>query len=153
MKTALEVLLEYAAAFEETYADDNWERLAPYFAQDAVYEVRGGPLACTIEGPTAIFAGLKKSLDGLDRKCDKRKIDVLSAPQINTTGEGEEVSLEWRVRYTYGELPESGFAGRSLALINNGVITSLRDEYADTELDSFEAWVRDNDVPVDGAYV
>ena len=28
----------YADAFEETYADDNWQRLEPYFTADAVYE-------------------------------------------------------------------------------------------------------------------
>lgn len=153
MKTALDVLLAYAAAFEETYADDDWERLAPYFASDAVYEVKGGSLACKIEGPSAIFTGLKKSLDGLDRKCNQRQIDVLSGPEISTTDAGEEVAIDWQVRYVYGALPEAGFAGRSVAVINNGVISHLRDEYTDAELEQFDAWVRDNNVPLDGAYV
>lgn len=153
MKTALEVLLEYATAFEETYADDDWSRLTAYFADDAVYDVIGGPLACTISGPDAIFAGLKKSVDGLDRKCNQRQIDVLGGPEVTRTDAGEEVAIDWRVRYVYGDLPETGFAGRSVALVNDGVITHLRDEYSDNELDKFEAWVNDNNVPVDGAYV
>lgn len=153
MKTALEVLLEYAAAFEETYVDDDWSRLSPYFAEDAVYEVRGGPLACTLQKPAAIFAGLKKSVDGLDRKCDQRRIDVLGGPEVTSTDGGDEVAIDWRVRYVYGDLPETGFAGRSVAVVNNGVITHLRDEYSDAELDNFEAWVTQNNVPVDGAYV
>lgn len=153
MKTALEVLLEYAAAFEETYSDDDWSRLSPYFAENAVYEVRGGPFACTINGPAAIFAGLKKSVDGLDRKCDQRQIDVLGGPEVSSTDAGEEVAIDWQVRYLYGDLPEAGFAGRSVAVVNNGVITHLRDEYGDGEFDRFEAWVADNNVPVNGAYV
>ena len=35
--------LEYAAAFEATYVDDDWSRLERFFAPDVVYAVTGGP--------------------------------------------------------------------------------------------------------------
>ena len=33
----------YAAAFEQTYEDDDWSRIEPFFAEGAVYE--GDPTA------------------------------------------------------------------------------------------------------------
>ena len=52
--------MEYAAAFEETYKDDDWSRLGRYFTDDAVYEVRSETFAATLRGPDAIFTGIKK---------------------------------------------------------------------------------------------
>ena len=60
MEQATKVFMDYAAAFEQTYVDDDWSRLTQYFSKDASYEVLGGPLACKISGREAIFTGLKK---------------------------------------------------------------------------------------------
>ena len=73
MKQSVQVFADYAAAFEETFADDDWSRLEQYFAEDARYEISGGPFATTIDGRDAILKGLKKSLDGFDRKFDNRE--------------------------------------------------------------------------------
>ena len=35
MKQATKVFMDYAAAFEQTYVDDDWSRLAQYFSEDA----------------------------------------------------------------------------------------------------------------------
>jgi hypothetical protein len=43
MEQAMKVFMDYAAAFEQTYIDDDWSRLTRYFSEDASYEVRGGP--------------------------------------------------------------------------------------------------------------
>lgn len=153
MKSAMEVFLEYASDFEETYKDDNWSRLEPYFAKDATYEIRGGPYACKLVGPQAIFAGLKKSLDGMDRRCSERKIEVTEAPQTKTTPDGEEMSLGWHASYINGDAPRGGFAGRSVAVVADGVIVAMWDEYNDAEMAQFEAWIRDNNVDIDGSYV
>lgn len=153
MKTAMDVFLAYANAFEETYADDDWSRLTPYFADNATYEVTGGPLACKIEGPEAIFTGLKKSLDTLDRRCDERKIDVTGAPEIRSTDEGEELCIDWKATYVYKGLPPTGFAGRSVATVSNGVIVSMRDEYTEEAMNGFLQWVKDNNADLDGSYV
>ena len=153
MSNGLETMLAYASAFEETYKDDDWTRLAQYFSDDAVYEVRGGPLACELTGHDAIFNGLKKSLDGLDRQCDKRHIDVLGQPEITTSGDGEQIALDWRVRYGLGDRPEAGFKGRSIVQVSNGLITHLCDEYTDEEMDQFGAWIAEHQLPLDGSYV
>src|SRR6185369_14569969 len=75
--------LAYAGDFERTYADDDWSRLYQYFADDAVYEVKATSFGCRLQGPQAIFAGIKKSLDGFDRKFEKRDIEVTSGPEIS----------------------------------------------------------------------
>ena len=39
--------LEYAGAFEQSFADDNWSRLERFFTKEAVYAVSGDrPLRC-----------------------------------------------------------------------------------------------------------
>jgi len=153
MEQAMQVFMDYAAAFEETYVDDDWSRLAPFFSKDATYEVRGGPLACKLEGPEAIFAGMKKSIDTLDRRCSERKIDLLEAPQVTTTDAGQELSVGWHIDYQYGDAPRAGFDGRSVATVANGVIVALRDEYTEEEMANFGAWMQEHGEGLGGAYV
>ncbi len=43
--TKIEQFLSYAAAFEQTYADDDWRRLEQYFTEDVTYRVSGLPTA------------------------------------------------------------------------------------------------------------
>ena len=43
---------QYAKAFEEVFVNDDWTHLEPFFTEDAVYEIPGGPprsAACTRE--------------------------------------------------------------------------------------------------------
>ena len=153
MKQAIDVFREYAAAFEQTYIDDDWKRLEEYFAQDAVYEVRGGPIGCKITGSSAIFAGMKKSLDGMDRRCADRKIDVTGGPEISSTDDAEEISLDWVVTYFYGEAPEGELVGRTAVTVADGVIVELRDEYTDEDMARFGKWILENNVDIDGSYI
>ncbi len=153
MSNALEVVMAYANAFEETYADDDWSRLAPYFAEDAVYEVVGGPLACRLQGREAIFAGLKKSLDTLDRRCSDRSIKLTDGPDVEDTPAGGTVSMGWHASYQYRDAPREGFPGRSVATVNDGVITELRDEYDDAEMETFVAWMAQYGEGLSGSYV
>lgn len=153
MEQALQVFMDYAAAFEETYLDDDWSRLAPFFAEDARYEVRGGPFACVITGRDAILAGLKKSIDGLDRRCSERKIDVTEVPEVKSTDDGHALSVGWLVSYQYGNAPQAGLPGRSVAKLADGVIVALRDEYNDEETKPFTAWMLEHGAGLDGSYV
>jgi hypothetical protein len=153
MKQAIEVFMDYAAAFEQTYVDDDWKRLEKYFAKDAVYEVRGGPLVCKITGPSAIFTGIKKSLDGMDRLCSERKIHVTDGPEMSSTDAGEEISLGWVITYVYGEAPEVELIGRTVVTAADGVIVEMRDEYTDEDMAHFGKWMLENNVDIDGSYV
>ena len=153
MEQALKVFMNYAAAFEQTYDDDDWSRLTQYFPEDARYEVRGGPLACQIAGREAIFAGLKKSIDGLDRRCSDRHLELTDGPNVTEAGIGHEVSVVWHVTYQYGDAPKMVLPGRSVFNIANGVIVAMRDEYDDEELQDVGAWLQAYGEGLDGSYV
>ena len=153
MDQALQVFMDYAAAFEETYADDDWSRLTSFFPEDATYEVQGGPLACEITGREQVFAGLKKSLDGLDRRCDDRKIELTDGPNIIDAGGGSEISLGWKVIYQYKKAPKVSLPGRSVFNIADGVIVAMRDEYDDDEMQAVGAWMLEYGEGLDGSYV
>lgn len=155
MEQAMKVFMDYAAAFEQTYVDDDWSRLAPFFSEDATYEVRGGPMACEISGRQAIFSGLKKSIDGLDRRCSERQIDLTGEPNVTATGidGGGEVSMEWCVTYQYRDAPKMVLPGRSVITIASGVIVAMRDEYDDSEMEAVGAWMLQYGEGLDGSYV
>tara|TARA_B110001469_G_C9502074_1_gene250652 strand:+ start:373 stop:531 length:159 start_codon:yes stop_codon:yes gene_type:complete len=51
--TNLERFQAYADAFEETYSDDNWQRLEEFFTADAVYAPGDGTEAV---GRDQVFA-------------------------------------------------------------------------------------------------
>ena len=153
MEQALQVFMDYAAAFEQTYADDDWSRLTGFFPEDTTYEVLGGPMACKITGREAVFAGLKKSLDGLDRRCDERKLELTDGPNLVDAGETAEVSLAWSVVYQYKEAPKVSLPGRSIFNIANGVIVAMRDEYDDGEMQAVGAWMLEYGEGLDGSYV
>jgi len=75
--------IEYAAAFEQAFADDDWARLEPYFAADAIYAVTGGaPLGGRWEGRKQVLERLRESVNELDRKFDERRVEPVGTPKI-----------------------------------------------------------------------
>ena len=151
--TAEECVMGYAAAFEETYSDDDWSRLERFFAEDATYEVRGGPMACTIAGRDAIFRGIKKSLDGLDRRSDARRITLLSGPETHSDADGNHVTLRWEVGYDFPSAASIAFAGETVATVVGDRIVRLVDSYGDAEGDKLSAWLADHARDFDASYV
>lgn len=153
MEPAVRLFMDYAAAFEETYLDDDWSRLTPFFKMDAMYEVRGGPMACEIQGRDAILKGLKKSIDGFDRRCDGRTLEITDGPHVRATPAGQEVSIDWLVNYRRGESPVMGLRGRSVITVADGCITAMRDEYNDAALAPVLTWLQQYGADLDGSYV
>lgn len=153
MSDAIQVFGAYASAFEETFVDDDWSRLEQYFADDARYEISGGPFACEIDGREAILAGLKKSLDGFDRKFDHREIELTSGPAVTPSEEGDVVRMTWKVRYRMKGAPDMSLPGASMLRVKDGVIQLLRDEYNDEELGEVGAWLAEHGEGLDAAYI
>lgn len=151
--TAEECVMGYAADFEQTYRDDDWSRLERFFAEDATYEVQGGPMACTIEGRDAIFRGIKKSLDGLDRRSDTRRIELLSAPETHRSDDGDCVTLRWKVLYDFPGRPSVQFAGETAATVAQDRIIRLVDRYEDADGEAIEAWLASHGEGLDASYV
>ncbi len=76
---------DYYDAFEDAYDDDQWDAVASFFTEDAVYEAPRGGRA---EGRDAVMKCFKNSLDEFDRRFPvKRRIEVLE--------EGKEVTGDY----------------------------------------------------------
>lgn len=146
----LETFLAYADDFEKTLRDDDWSRVERWFSDDAVYRVESELMGCELSGPAAIAAGMKKSLDGFDRRFDGRKIDIDEGPHV----EGDELRVVWRVTYHLGDHPPYVLKGRSLARVEDGRVALLVDSYDDEELGAeLQAWISKAGVELDPSYV
>ena len=141
--------LAYAGDFEKSYTDDEWSRLNQYFTDDAVYEVKGLGVTCRLQGPTAIFKGIKKSLDGFDRRFDSRKIDITSAPVV----EGDTMRVGWVVTYSKSGLAPFPLRGRSEARYRDGKIAYLGDSYDAAMANEAADWMKANSFKFDPSYV
>ena len=141
--------MAYARDFEQTLADDDWTRLRQYFAGDAVYEVKAEAFGCRLVGPDAIFAGIKKSLDGFDRKFARRDIDVTDAPHMVN----DHIELGWTIVYHRDGVPPFTLRGRSRVRYANGKIAYLSDSYDPSVARDFAVWQRESGVTLDPSYV
>jgi hypothetical protein len=147
--TPLQRFGAYAQDFEATFKDDDWSRLAQYFAPDATYEVTGDPFTCSLRGRDAIFTGIKKSLDGFDRRFTSREIALEGAPVV----EDDTVSLAWSVTYRRPDAPPFVLRGTSIATYANGQIARLADSYDASASESFRAWLAQHGRDLDPSYV
>lgn len=121
----VERFLAYFQDFELTYADDDWSRLEPYFAPGAVYRIEGaGSFDCVLEGRDAVFGGIRRFLDGFDRRCH-REIRPLGMPSVD----GSTVTVRGHGLYRRGESPVLVLDIEESAEFENGVIVRLTDRY------------------------
>ncbi|HEY5645169.1 MAG TPA: nuclear transport factor 2 family protein [Pseudomonadales bacterium] len=111
----------YAAAFEQTYADDDWQRLAQYFSADAVYAPGDGT---EVAGRNQVLNRLRDGVNGLDRRFDSRTL-VATPP----TAEGDKVSLSWQLTLRKAGAPDLTATGVEHASYSNGVISRLEDVF------------------------
>jgi hypothetical protein len=140
----------YAQAFEETYRDDDWSRLDKYFTPDATYEVAGEkPFGCVIRGREAIFKGIRKSLDGFDRRFAKREVALEGTP----SEEGNTCSLAWAVTYERPGAPAFVLRGRSTATYTGERISRLVDSYDPAVVAATGEWLRKHGPELDPSYV
>jgi hypothetical protein len=141
--------MEYAADFEKTLADDDWSRLHRYFAPTAVYEVKAEGFGCTLTGPDAIFKGMKKSLDGFDRKFDGRTVELTSGPEID----GDALRMGWAATYQKAGKTPYVLRGRSEVCYGDGQIVRLVDSYDASVAAEGAAWMQQNGMVLDPSYV
>jgi hypothetical protein len=145
----LERFMAYAQDFETTFRDDDWSRLEQHFTPDAIYEIRGKPpFACSLKGPTAIFRGIKKSLDGFDRRFATRDVAVTAPPEV----EGDTMRVSWTVTYGRDGSPPLVLRGRSEARYAGDRIIALTDSYTDEHVDEVGAWMQEHGKGLDPSY-
>ena len=126
--------LEYAAAFEISYQDDDWSRLAQYFTEAATYDSGDGNMA---SGREAVLEKLQGAVDGLDRAMDSRTVTFLQPP----TTEGDTVVVNWSARYTKAGLPDVEILGCEYARFEEDCIAQLWDELDPDSVAVFSAWL------------
>jgi len=144
----LERFMAYAADFEQTLLDDDWSRLEPYFAESSVYRVESDAFGCELTGPAAIFAGMKKSLDGLDRRFTDRTIALTDGPHV----EGDELRMAWTVTYGKDDLPPFVLRGQSQARLRDGKLELLVDSFDERVSAELRAWMQETGMQVEPSY-
>ena len=130
----------YADAFEESYVDDDWSRVAPFFAEQAVYE--GDPDA---RGRDAVLAKLKNGVDSFDRRMDSRTPDF-QTPSVT----GETLTMKWKVTYTKGGLPDLVISGVETAVFEGDQIALLRDTFDPEAQKALEQWMAEHGAVLQG---
>ena len=124
----------YFDAFEKTYLDDNWDRIAPYFAPDITYNNAEGE---TLNGRTAALDYLRASVDSSDRRFDAR--EFVGEPRIS--GNDDEVTMIFTVRYRIDGAPDLVISGKEVATFNNNQIQQMDDIFDETTLANVAAWM------------
>ncbi len=139
----------YAADFEKTFEDDDWTRLKDYFAEDAIYTIKGTPFDCKVRGRDAIFRAIKKSIDGFDRRFDKREIAPGAAPVV----EGNRVTFSGSGRYEKEGVDTLTILLSETAEVNEtGLIVSLEDVYPEGQEEMLR-WLERYRADFDPSYV
>lgn len=116
----------YAEAFEEAYRSDDWSCVQPYFTEDAVYRVTGGPpIGGTWTGREAILAHFREIVNYLDRRFDERILSAIAPPRV----EGNVFEVEWRGIYRLAGAPDAEIGGTERAVFEGERIKLLEDLY------------------------
>jgi hypothetical protein len=122
----------YADAFEESYEDDDWSRIEPYFTEDAVYE--GSPEDAS--GREAVIAKLRGGVDSFDRRMDSRTPDF-QTPEVS----GDTLSMRWTVSYSKAGAPDLVISGVETAVFEGDRIARLRDDFDPEAQKRMEEWM------------
>jgi hypothetical protein len=131
----VEIYNAYFQAFEETYKDDDWNRITPYFASDMRYNNAEGQ---TLTSGAAAVQYLQTAVDALDRRFDSRAFD--GEPAI--TGDGDTVTLVFKVRYKIEGAPDLVICGKEVATFKEGKIQHMDDLFEDASLAEFASWMQ-----------
>jgi hypothetical protein len=127
--------LEYADAFEHTYEDDDWSRLAQYFTEDSVYE--GVPEDA--KGRQAVLDKLKTGVNNFDRRMDSRTPNF-QRPSVD----GNTLVMNWVVTYTKAGCPDLVISGKETAVFEGDRIARLRDDFDPAAEQAMGAWMTEH---------
>lgn len=135
----MERFKRYAAAFEETYEDDDWSRLDEFFAEEAEYHVLGMPFfPIAARGRAEVFASLKGAVNVFDRRFDRRKVELAGQPEVGA----DRFFFPWVGVYEVGEAPMLTIEGTEEILYDGeGRIVKLTDAYASDMADKIQGWL------------
>jgi hypothetical protein len=132
----IERFMEYTKALEEAYQDDDWSRLAPYFAARATYRsYYGGDIEVT--GRDDILKQFKIDAESFDRKFDSRRVEYFDGPREERGG----VFTMWKVTYAKAGVPDLVLVGKEIATYIGDEMTLLEGHYLPEIFDEFGVWL------------
>ena len=135
--TPLQRFAEYAQAFEKTYVDDDWTRVEPYFAPDAVYRVVGSTSwDCEVRGRAQIVAAIRKFINEFDRHC-KRTVRPGGPPVEGA----DAVRVPAVATFTRGNSDELTLHIEMIAQYRDGLIIRLSDVIAAESEACLRTWI------------
>ena len=118
MSDAVTAFVQYATAFEEGFAADDWHLVDVHFDDDVAWAVGGlpSPEPYLAQGRDHVAAAIKKSVDAFDRRFDRREPAATHGPVAIPGG----VHLQWTVTYPRDGLPPFVLRGEEWDLFRDG---------------------------------
>ena len=131
----------YARAFEVAVLTDDWTLLEPFFTPDAEHRVVGpAPFACDDRGRDAVIAGLRASVDRIERRCDARIPEVIAGPEIRTEG----IWMRFGVGLRHAGLADLWFEGEHVVAMREGRIARIDEQMDPASSAAAAAWLREH---------
>ena len=128
----------YAEAFERAFESDDWSVLKPYFSQDAIYEVPGGPpFGKLVNGLENIISSFQSDVNSFDRKFDQRIVELVKPPYE----QGPVVHAHWRAVYKKEGIPDLELRGVEQAHFQADKIHRLVSVFDDAQEQSVLEWL------------
>lgn len=120
----LELFFAYMRAFETACLSGDWSPVAACFAPDARHDLPGGgPFGASTCGREAVVAGLRASVEGVDRRFDARIPEIVTGPEPTPEG----VVMRYALALRRAGLPELRFEGDHRTVFEKGRIVLLED--------------------------
>lgn len=123
-RSELELFFTYMRAFETACLSGDWSPVAACFAADARHDLPGGgPFGVSTRGRDAVVAGLRASVEGVDRRFDARIPEIIEGPVPTPAG----VVMRYALTLRRAGLPDLRFEGNHRTVFEAGLITILED--------------------------
>lgn len=120
----LELFFTYMRAFETACLSGDWTPVVDCFAPDARHDLPGGgPFGASTRGRDAVVAGLRASVEGVDRRFDARIPEIVDGPVPTPDG----VVMHWALKLRRAGVPELHVEGDHRTVFANGRIVLLED--------------------------
>jgi hypothetical protein len=120
----LALFFTYMRAFETACLSGDWSPVAARFAPDARHDLPGGgPFGASTRGRDAVVAGLRASVEGVDRRFDARIPEIVEGPVPTPDG----VVMRYALTLRRAGLPDLRFEGDHRTVFESGRIVLLED--------------------------
>ncbi len=143
----LELFKQQRMTFERAIEDETWDALTPFLHPQIRYQVMNMPFHCLLDGRDQVIAGMRRSLDGFDRHCEREVgFDTWA------TEEGDHVISHGKIRFRRGPSPVLESSLWEVATYRDGQIVHLVDLYDVGEAKKFTAWMQQWGAGLDASY-